>query len=77
MVTNEKELLQKIHEFYGHSNGWLSDLANELQIPTKGASQLAQEAGYRRHKLVKNVSLEEFVEEPYAKYLIRKRGLVI
>jgi hypothetical protein len=77
MVKNNKELLERIHSFYGDSKGWLSELAGELQISRHGASCLAREAGYYRHKLVKQVSLATFTSSPYAKFIIKKKGLGI
>ena len=77
MITNNKELLEKIHSRYGHSVVWLSGLAKELQIPRNGASCLAREAGYQRHKLVDHVSLATFTDSPYAKFIIKKKGWAI
>ena len=77
IVSTDAELLNCIHELYGHSKVSQYDLAMELQIPPRGASLLSQEAGYRRHKLKdpKNpVKLEDFIKEPYAEYIIRKKG---
>lgn len=77
MITNNKELLNRIHNGYGKSEVWESDLALELSIPKRGASLLVQEAGYYRHKLVKQVNLTTFTASPYAKYIIKKKGLDI
>ena len=77
MITNNKELLKKIHSFYGHSVDWLPGLAAELQITRNSASCLAREAGYYRHKLVKQVSLSTFTTSPYASFIIKKKGLAI
>ena len=77
MISNNKELLDKIHSCYGKSEGWESDFATELGIPKRGASILVQEAGYYRHKLIKQVKLATFTSSPYAKYIIKKKGLDI
>ena len=77
MVKNNKELLERIHSIYGSSKGWLIDLAGDLQISRHGASCLAREAGYYRHKLVKQVSLATFPSSPYASFIIKKKGLDI
>lgn len=71
MITNS-ELLEKIHTYYGKSLGWESDLAKELRIPISKASLLVHEAGYFRHKIVKNVPLDSFTTSPYASFLIKK-----
>lgn len=77
MVKNNKELLEIIHSFYGQSKVWLTGLAGYLQITRHGASCLAREAGYYRHKLVKQVSLATFTSSPYASFIIKKKGLDI
>ena len=78
VVTTDAELLKIIHEFYGHSFGSQVKLAKELQITPRAASHLTQEAGYHRHELKdpKNpVKLADFIKEPYADYIIKKKGL--
>ena len=78
VVTTDAELLKSIHEFYGHSIGSQFDLAKELQISSRAASYLTQEAGYHRHKLkdpTNPVLLADFIKKPYAEYIIKKMGL--
>lgn len=75
VISNNKELLDKIHSCYGKSEGWESDLAKELDISRSGVSIIVQEAGYHRHKLIKQVKLATFTASPYAKYIIKKKGL--
>ena len=79
MVTlnSNKDLFDNIHNLYGHSLEWATGLANELQLPYSTTLHLCREAGYYRHKLVKNVSLSEFTKQPYAAYVIKKKGLVL
>lgn len=76
MVMNNKELLDRIHG-YGRSELWESELALELNIPKRGVSLLAQEAGFYRHKIVKQVDLATFTASPYTKYIIKKKELNI
>lgn len=76
MVTNNKELFDRIHG-YGKSELWEAELALELGIPRRGVSLLAQEAGLYRHKIIKQVDLATFTASPYTTYIIKKRGLSI
>lgn len=78
VITTDAELLETIHVFYGHSLGSQVKLAKELQITPRAASYLTQEAGYHRHELkdpMNPVKLADFIKEPYADYIIKKKGL--
>ncbi len=76
MNTN-KDLFDTVHTVYGHSSEWLLGLAKVLDVSYNTAQHLAQEAGYYRHRLINNVTLEQFTKQPYATYVIRKKGLVV
>ena len=77
-LTTDKDLLDTINEYYGHSVGSQRDLASELGVTPRTASYLTQEAGYHRHKLddPKNpVLLADFIKQPCAAWVIKTKGL--
>jgi hypothetical protein len=78
VLTTDKDLLDNINEFYGHSIGSQRDLAKELGVSPRMASCLTQEAGYHRHKLddpKKPVLLADFIKQPCAAWVIKTKGL--
>ncbi len=77
VVNTNKDLLDAVHSVYGHSPEWISGLAKELNVSYHTARKLAVEAGYHRHRIVANVSLDEFSRKPSAQFVIKKKGLVI
>ena len=77
VLKTNKDLFDAVHNVYGHSCEWLSGLAKQLNVTYNTAQHLAQECGYHRHKLNKAVALDAFTKEPYAMYVILKKGLVI
>lgn len=64
-----QELLDTINDNYGKSHMWESDLAKLLGISNNAAGYLVREAGYYRHKQIRQVSVNEFKNKPYAKYI--------
>lgn len=79
ILKTDMELLDLIHKMYGHSVWSQHDLAVELGISLGRASGLTLEAGYQRHKLLDSenpVQLQDFIKQPCAKYIIRKKGLL-
>ena len=76
-LNTNKDLLFAVHNVYGHSHEWISGLAKQLDVSYHTARKLAVEAGYHRHRIVANVSLDEFSRKPSAQFVIKKKGLVI
>ena len=77
VLKTAKDAFEAIHSVYGNSHEWIKDLATRLQITKNAAQGLVSECGYSRHKLVDEVSFEEFIEMPCAKYLIKKKNLAV
>ncbi len=78
ILKTNKDLFDAVHNLYGHSPEWIEGLARELQVTYNTARHLAKECGYYRHKLITTeLSLDEFTEKPYAKYVIKKKQLDI
>lgn len=77
VLNTNKDLFDAVNNVYGHSPEWISGLAKELNISYHTARKLAVEAGYHRHRIVTNVSLDEFSRKPSAQFVIKTKGLVI
>ncbi len=75
MISTDLDLFNEIHEYYGHSKGWIIELAKELQVPYNTAAHLVHEAGYYRHKATKLVEFGDFKNKPYAKHVIEMKQL--
>lgn len=76
-LQTNKDLYDTVHSVYGHSFEWISGLMKELDVTYNTAEHLVLEAGYYRHKLENATSLDAFSKKPYARYVIKKKGLVI
>ena len=63
------ELYDCINHTYGESRMWISDIAKSLGITYSAARHVVSEAGYYRHKRVRQISLSEFGNMPYAQYI--------
>ena len=77
VLKTNKDLFEAVHKVYGHSPEWITGLAHQLHVSYHTARRLAIEAGYYRHRIVTNVSLDEFSRKPSAQLVIKKKGLVI